>query len=162
MTDPSARPEGRTDDEASIVPVHQPGRIQGQENDEENEDPWYSVTSGKHDTSYDKYTAMIERDNEDEFDGKLKPTTELSLWHYRLGHIPFSRLQTMAKMGLVPRRLRNCRVPKCAACIYGKITRRAKRSKNRESKISARTVAGPGVCVSVDQLESRTLGLIAH
>ena len=42
------------------------------------------------------------------------------------------------------------------------MTRRAKRTKNEKSKIEARAITGPGSCVSVDQLESRTLGLIGH
>ena len=93
----------------------------------------------------------------------MEPTSEILLWHFWLGLIPFLRLQTMAKAGLLPRRLNDCRVPKCASCIYEKMTRRAKRSKNKASKISARTITGlVGSCVSVDQLKSSTLGLIAH
>ena len=42
------------------------------------------------------------------------------------------------------------------------MTRRAKRTKNEMSGISARTVTAPGSCVSVNQLESRTLGFIGH
>jgi hypothetical protein len=55
------------------------------------------TATGNHDTSYDRYTATIEDIAEDAFEGKLKPTAEVMLWHYRLGRIPFSRLQTMAK-----------------------------------------------------------------
>jgi hypothetical protein len=86
-TDPTASEE-TTDNDASIIPVQQPGRLQGQKDIEENEDPGYSRTTGNHNTSYDKYTATIENEVDDEFDGKLKPTTELMLWHYRLGHVP--------------------------------------------------------------------------
>jgi hypothetical protein len=157
--DPSSGDED-ADDDASIVPIQQPTRGPGRADDDD--DPGYTKTTGHHETSYDKYTATVDDVEDDEFDGKLKPTSEILLWHYRLGHIPFSRLQTMAKAGLLPRRLSECRVPKCASCIYGKMTRRAKRSKNEASKISARTITGPGSCVSVDQLESSTLGLIAH
>ena len=42
------------------------------------------------------------------------------------------------------------------------MTRRAKRTKNEKSRIKARVITGPGSCVSVDQLESRTLGFIGH
>ncbi|KAI2489917.1 hypothetical protein MHU86_24671 [Fragilaria crotonensis] len=42
------------------------------------------------------------------------------------------------------------------------MTRRAKRTKNEKSRIEARVLTGPGSCVSVDQLESRTMGLIGH
>ena len=45
----------------------------------------------------------------------------------------------------------------------GLMTRRAKRTKNEANRqVSARTITEPGSCVSVDQLESRTLGLIGH
>lgn len=148
------------DDDVSIIPIRR--NEEGAESHPYEDDPGYSKTSGNHDTSYDKYTTMIEDVDEDVFEGKLKPTAEIMLWHYRLGHIPFSRLQTMAKAGILPRRLSDCRLPKCASCIYGKMTRRAKRSKNESSKIAARTVTGPGSCISVDQLESRTMGLIGH
>jgi uncharacterized protein (UPF0218 family) len=62
----------------------------------------------------------------------------------------------------LPRRLSDCRIPKCSVCIYGKMTRRAKRTKNEKSKTKARTVTGPGSCVSLNQLESITAGLIGH
>ena len=128
------------------------------------EDQGYTKTSGHHDTSYDAYknVAVVEDVEEDSFAGKLTATAELLLWHFRLGHVPFSRLLNMAKEGLLPKRLSNCRVPKCSSCIYGKMTRRAKRTKNEKSRIEARVLTGPGSCVSVDQLESRTMGLIGH
>ena len=125
----------------------------------------YDDCTGNHSTSYDKYagsTIVEDTELEEELAGKVTPTGELMLWHYRLGHIPFSRLQTMSRQGLLPARLSDCRVPKCAACIYGKMTRRAKRTKGESGKISATTVTGPGSCVSVDQLESSTLGLVGH
>jgi hypothetical protein len=147
------------DDKALIVPIRQfPRGSDDQQPD--HEDPGYAPGTGHHETLYDKYNTVATV--EDVFAGKLKPTAEILLWHYRLGHIPFSRLQTMAKDGLLPRRLSDCRLPKCASCIYGKMTRRAKRTENEASKIEARTVTGPGACVSVDQLESSMLGLIGH
>lgn len=152
-----------SDDEPSVISIQQPARIQVDHSEEEDvSGPGYSKTTGNHETSYDHYSALIEDVPEDEYDGKLKPTSELMLWHCRLGHVPFSRIQQMAKKGQLPKRLADCRVPRCASCIYGKMTRRAKRTKNESSKIEARTITGPGACVSVDQLESSTLGLIGH
>ena len=58
------------------------------------------------------------------------------------------------------RRQSSCR--SCSACIYGKMTRRAKRTKSKTNPITSRTVTAPGQCVSVDQLESSTPGLIAQ
>jgi hypothetical protein len=139
------------DDDASIGQIEQPVARDRDQSTVDNDDPGYSTTTGNHETSYHKYTAT-----------ELKPMPEILLWHFRLGHMPFSRFQTMAKTGLLPRRLSDCRLPKCASCIYGKMTRRAKRTKNEASKISARTVTAPGSYVSVDQLESSTLGLIGH
>ena len=157
------------EDDESIVPILQVGGTPDQQqlgkvNEDGDSDEGYTRTTGHHDTSFEHYkdVATIEDVENDAFDGKLKPTSELLLWHCRLGHVPFSRLVTMAKNGLLPKRLSECRIPKCAACLYGKMTRRAKRTKNQKGKIDARAITGPGSCVSVDQLESRTLGLIGH
>ena len=154
-------------DDESITPIPERGSTTHERSvrdEDDDDDVGYTKTTGHHDTSYEKYkdVATIEDFPEDEFEGRMRPTSEIMLWHNRLGHIPFSRLQTMAKTGLLPRRLSDCRLPKCASCIYGKMTRRAKRTKNEKAKIEARVITGPGSCVSVDQLESRTLGLIGH
>jgi hypothetical protein len=92
------------------------------------------------------------------------PTAELLAWHYRLSHTPFSKLQEMAKQGIIPKRLAYCSVPKCPACLYGKATRRPWRTKLPANKIGESTVIidRPGACVSVDQLESPDTGLIAQ
>ena len=42
------------------------------------------------------------------------------------------------------------------------MTRRAKRTKSKTNPITSRTITAPGQCVSVDQLESSTPGLIAQ
>ena len=151
-----------TSDDESMAPIiqptarNQPGVV--------DDDEGYNPKTGHHETSYKRYNnvATIEDVEEDSFDEKLTPTSELLLWHCHLGHVPFSRLQAMATAGVLPRRLRNCRVPKCSSCIYEKMTRRAKRTKNEQSRINACAITGPGACVSVDQLESRTMGLIGH
>ena len=162
--DPPSDVSGEPSDDESITPIQRPeaGRVHQRDADD---DIGYTKATGHHETSYETYNkdvATIENVEEDSFNGKLPPTAELLLWHYRHGHVPFSRLQAMAKEGSLPRRLRDCRVPKCASCMYGKMTRRAKRAKNEKSGIDARIITGPGACVSVDQLESRTMGLIGH
>jgi hypothetical protein len=142
-------------DDESLAPIPQArGETDISDCAADEDDVGYTKTTGPHDTSYEKYenVATIKDVPEDEFEGRMKPTSEILLWHYRLGHISFSRLQTMAKTGLLPRRLSDCRLPKCASCIYGKMTRRAKRTKNEKSKIETRVITGPGSCVSVDQL----------
>jgi hypothetical protein len=90
------------------------------------------------------------------------PHDELLRWHYRLGHLPFSRLQSMAANGHIPARLSKIPAPFCAACKYGKLTRTPWRTKGTPIKGPAKAITQPGQCVSVDQLESRTPGFIAQ
>lgn len=122
------------------------------------------AASGSHQTSFDKYSGcdVVPDTDEDTISKKMSPTAELIYWHYKLGHLPFSRLRGMAEEGILPKRLSECRLPKCSACIYGKMTRRPKRTKGQTHAIGVRTVTRPGQCVSVDQLESSTPGLIAQ
>jgi hypothetical protein len=81
--------------------------------------------------------------------------------HNRLGHLSMQTIQRMAKMKLLPTKFAKCEHPICPACLFGKQTRRPWRSSAiNESEIHQ--VTAPGQCVSVDQLESSTPGLVAH
>ena len=91
----------------------------------------------------------------------LDPQDELLRWHYRLGHLPFGRVKQLAHKGQLPKRLLTCRTPFCAACQYGKMTKRPWRVKG-DNKGVAKTATHPGQIVSVDQLESTTPGFIAQ
>jgi Reverse transcriptase (RNA-dependent DNA polymerase) len=82
-------------------------------------------------------------------------------FHYRFGHTSFAKLQTMAKNGVIPRRLAHCRVPACAACMYGKATHRPWRHKRSANDRNSKPTT-PGQTVSVDQLKSPTPGFIAQ
>jgi hypothetical protein len=89
------------------------------------------------------------------------PSSQMLVKHYRLGHLPFSRMLQMAKEGDLPKSFLTCRLPECAACRFGRATKVPWRVKGKQnSKI--RTANSPGACVSVDQLESRSPGLIAQ
>ena len=116
-TEPS---QNISEDNESIIPIRQEDNQSGNTTSDSDDDAGYTKTTGHHDTSCDKYRnlAVVEDVESGAFEGRLKPTAEVLLWHYRLGHIPFSRIQTMAKEGLLPRRLSDCRLPKCSACIY--------------------------------------------
>ena len=85
---------------------------------------------------------------------------ELLRYHYRLGHLPYSRLKTLAESGVIPRRLSKVTAPKCAACMFGRLTKRPWRARNQANKIFQATA--PGQCVSADQMESTTAGFIAQ
>ena len=90
----------------------------------------------------------------------ISPQAELLRWHCRLGHHSFNRLRLLAFLGVTPRRLAKVKLPKCAGCLCGSMTKRpwCTKARNR-AKIHAVTI--PGDCVSVDQLESPTPGFIA-
>jgi hypothetical protein len=94
-----------------------------------------------------------------------QPTTEASellRYHHRFGHISFAKLQNMAKQNIIPRRLANCNVPACTACLFAKATRKRWRDKRRKDWTGMRTSTRPGEVVSVDQLVSPTPGLVAQ
>lgn len=90
----------------------------------------------------------------------LDDCSELLQWHYQLGNLPFANLRLMAARGEIPKRLANCRIPKCKSCLYGRATKRPWRTKGQTSKIE--TVATPWECVSVDQLESPVAGFVGQ
>jgi GAG-pre-integrase domain len=90
------------------------------------------------------------------------PRQELLLWHYRLGHVPMSRLQHMARQGDLPARLASCPKPECASCRFGRATKVAWRVKGSQNQSHINTCTSPGQCVSVDQLESTSPGFIAQ
>eukprot|EP00980_Cylindrotheca_fusiformis_P019195 scaffold6521_cov93-Cylindrotheca_fusiformis.AAC.3 len=68
----------------------------------------------------------------------------------------------MARNGDLPGGLSDCQVPICAACTYGKMTKRPWRTKVAPNKIQPVVIRQPGDCVSVDQLESHSPGFIAQ
>ena len=88
---------------------------------------------------------------------------EFMRWHYRLGHLPYKKLKILAVMGLIPKRILNVKAPKCADCIFGKMTKRPWRTKatvKQGSGIFKATKSGQ--CVSVDQMESTEDGFVAQ
>ena len=87
---------------------------------------------------------------------------ELLHWHHRLGHMPFSRLQEAAEVGIIPRRLRKVKPPKCTACLYAKATKKPWRTRAPPTEMEVPPVNSPGAVVSVDQLESSTPGFIGQ
>ena len=83
-------------------------------------------------------------------------------WHYRLGHIAFEKMRLMAGQGDLPAAFQECRVPKCAACLFGKARKRAWRSKSPVNKIKTPPVTAPGSVVAMDQMISAVPGFIAQ
>jgi hypothetical protein len=84
-------------------------------------------------------------------------------WHVKLGHAPFRNLRWAAELGLLPSRLKQCRNVVCPACLYGKQKRRPWRVKGTPKDAHRlKKSTSPGECVSVDQLISRTPGLVGQ
>ena len=82
-------------------------------------------------------------------------------WHIKLGHAPFRNIRWASQLGILPPKLAKCRNVICPACLYGKQKRRPWRTKGvagGQHKIKKAT--RPGECVSVDQLQSETPGLL--
>ncbi|HSN67058.1 MAG TPA: GAG-pre-integrase domain-containing protein [Fusibacter sp.] len=83
-------------------------------------------------------------------------------YHYKYGHISPKRIQAMARLGVLPKRLATCQIPVCPACLYGKATKRAWRNKPSLDQAKTLKPTSPGAVVSVDMLTSPTPGLIAQ
>ena len=85
---------------------------------------------------------------------------ELLQYHRDFGYVPFSKLQLMAKNGIIPSRLASCPIPTCSACMAGMMSKRGWCNKPRKSYTNT-TVVTPGELTSVDMMVSPTPGLIA-
>jgi hypothetical protein len=48
---------------------------------------------------------------------------ELMRWHYRLGHLAFSKLKQLALNGKIPQQLAKVKPPACAGCLFGAMTK---------------------------------------
>ena len=87
---------------------------------------------------------------------------QLLQYHHKFGHIPFSRLHQMAKQGIIPSHLQHAPTPACAACLYGRATRRPWRHKTPKNKRKTKQITAPGQQISVDVLTSPTPGFVAQ
>ena len=79
-----------------------------------------SMTREQNVTSSEKIHIIPTEDVEVQAD---TPQAKLLAWHYRLGHLPFGKIQQLAKRGDLPSALASCSVPKGAACLFGRETR---------------------------------------
>ena len=90
------------------------------------------------------------------------PQRQFMYWHHRLNHLSYTRMFKIVKAGMLPSALANVRPPRCTSCLLGKATRRPWRTKSSPTKQTTPTITAPGDCISVDQLQSTTPGLIAQ
>ncbi|KAI2498353.1 hypothetical protein MHU86_16164 [Fragilaria crotonensis] len=68
-------------------------------------------------------------DDEEDTAVHENPAAEFLRWHHKLNHMSAAKMQSMAKRGLLPKKLAKCQVPTCTSCLYGKATRRPWRTK---------------------------------
>jgi len=86
---------------------------------------------------------------------------EIMQWHITLNHVPFSKLELMSSMGMIPKKpskIAKYNIPLCASCLYGRATRRP--CKNKQDHKPTKPAHIPGEYVSVDSFESSTKGII--
>jgi Reverse transcriptase (RNA-dependent DNA polymerase) len=138
--------------------------------EEESKDTEIPTTSPEYNTPAPKETSfnlngpisgpapVLTEDEEDQQTTTV--SAEFLKYHQKFNHCSPRRLQMLAKSGVIPRRLATCPVPVCSACLYGKATRRPWRVKAQNKPSSVPTL--PGQVVSVDQMVSKTPGLIAQ
>ena len=110
--------------------------------------------------------AVIEDDDtsvvvDEEDHHESTPEAELLMAHHRFQHISFSKLQEMARQGILPRQLVQCMIPTCSACLYGKAMKRAWQSKQERQRQQNQALK-PGDIISVDQMVSPVPGLITQ
>ena len=138
------RKKARKKDNATTIPTTEPPK----------EKPPFPFTPTTHDPQF-KSPNVVEDVN------MATDHKELLAIHHKLGHLSFARIKKLASLGRVPKKLLNCREPRCAECLYGKQTRRPWRTSKVKNKIGKMPV-NPGDMVSVDQLQSAVPGLIAQ
>jgi hypothetical protein len=85
--------------------------------------------------------------------------------HHTLGHLAFSKMKKMSKMGILAAKFANCDIPACTSCMYGKATRKPWRGKlsNHEKTVKINeSILSPGDIICVDQMESKVPVFIAQ
>jgi hypothetical protein len=87
---------------------------------------------------------------------------ELMCWHYRLGHLSFTKRKQLAHNGKIPKKLAKVTPPKCKGCLFGAMTKLPWHSKEHKSSHKVFVATKPGETVSVNQMASTEAGLFAQ
>ncbi len=85
---------------------------------------------------------------------------KLMRWHYRLGHLAFSKLKQLVLNGKIPQQLAKVKPPACVGCLFGAMTKVPWKGQETSSKVFVATKAGQ--CVSVNQIILTQVGFIAQ
>jgi hypothetical protein len=117
----------------------------GRSSNEGNTDEWINTVDFELDGPEGISRPIIIEDEED-----IQPTNlaaKMLRNHHKFGHVSFPKLQEMAKMGIIPKRLAKCPVPTCSTCLYAKAIRRKWRGKTANNSDEATKPSKPGECV---------------
>jgi hypothetical protein len=87
---------------------------------------------------------------------------KLMRWHYRLGHLAFCKLKQLTLNGKIPQCLAKVKPPACVGCLFGAMTKIPWKGQETSSDHQVFVAAKAGQCVSVDQMISMQVGLIAQ
>jgi hypothetical protein len=90
------------------------------------------------------------------------PQMELMSWHYHVGHLPFKRVKLLAQLGNLKKKVDHVNSPKSTGCMFGATDRKPWSTKGKKGGGAGHTTTQPGQIVSVDQLESRSVGSISQ
>jgi hypothetical protein len=151
--------EHHSDEESTWSPEPELHEVGNASDDATNVDPQQTPSLFELNFGDGEQPDIIEPDEVAE--GQETLEQDMLRMHYRLNHMSFNKMKVLALLKILPAGFLTTKNPKCAACLYGKSTRRAWRTKaaqKRKLQIATR----PGQCVSVDQMESPTPGFIAQ
>jgi hypothetical protein len=123
----------------------QPQKEEGELLSKQQDEEWLLFLDAEEEEENDPTVHVVPKDEDTQSNSAQ---AQLLAWHYHLGHVPFEKIRQMAARGDLPAALRDCRVPKCAACLFGKATRRAWRSKAPTNKVKTPPVTAPGSVVA--------------
>ena len=87
---------------------------------------------------------------------------ELMRWHYRLGHLTFTKLKQLALNREIPKKLSKITPPKCSGCLFGAMTKISWRGKETKASREVFIATKPRECISVDQMASTKVGFFVQ
>ncbi len=67
---------------------------------------------------------------------------ELMRWHYRLGHLAFSKLKQLPLNGKIPQQLAKVKPPACTGCLFGSMNKVPWNGQETSSKVFVAMKAG--------------------
>ena len=103
---------------------------------------------------------VIQDDEEDRQTTNV--AAEFLKFHLKFNHCSPRKIHVMAEQGILPTQLVTCAIPVCSACQFGKASKRPWRQKTRRNRAEVKRAQDPDDVISMDQMISRTPGLIAQ